>query len=260
MNTPSLRAKIEGIGLWAPGLPTWQSFCEQRAGQAPSLQASTRPAPTLLPANERRRAPDTVLVALQAAQAACQAAGRDPAGLPSVFACTFGDLGISDHLCQTLAIAPADVSPTRFHNSVHNAAAGYWTIGTGATAPATAISAGPATFAMGLLDAFTQLDAGAEAVLLVAYDGPSAGPLRCYSNSEGLLGAALVLSRADRAHAGTALDIAFQDDVAPTPPPEVACGNAMQPMLALLAAIADHHTHVVLAGGARSLRIGLEHG
>jgi hypothetical protein len=253
---PTLAASIEGIGLWAPGLPSWDSFLAWREGGAGEA-APARPAPTLLPANERRRAPDTVLVALQAAQAACTAAGREPATLPSVFASTYGDLGISDHLCQTLVSAPTEVSPIRFHNSVHNAAAGYWTIGTGAMAPATAISAGPATFAMGLLDALVQLQAGAEAVLLVAYDGAAAGPLAAYAHSEGLLGLGLVLGRRHDA-SPTVLEAAFQDDAdSVDTAPAIATGNAMQPALALLDAIAARRDRVGLAGG---LRIRLAHG
>src|SRR5690606_20828188 len=106
-----------------------------------------------------------VAVALEVALAACQASGRDPASLPSVFASSQGDLVIADYMCATLADEPATISPTRFHNSVHNAAAGYWTIGTGAMHPATALSAGDASFAQGLLEAMAQLAGGTEAVL-----------------------------------------------------------------------------------------------
>ena len=77
-----------------------------------------------------------------------------------------GDLAITDYMCETLATDPTAVSPTKFHNSVHNAAAGYWTIAAGAMEPATAISA---DFAMGLLEALAQLATGADAVLLVGY-------------------------------------------------------------------------------------------
>src|SRR5690606_29192269 len=127
------------------------------AGGAEPEQPPRKPSPQLLPANERRRAPDSVALALEVAQHACAAAGRDPAVLPSVFASTHGDLAITDYMCQTLAEAPAQVSPTRFHNSVHNAAAGYWTIGTGCHAPATALSAYRASFAQGLLEAVAQV-------------------------------------------------------------------------------------------------------
>ena len=40
------------------------------------------------------------------------------------------------HILESLATPEHEVSPTRFHNSVHNAAAGYWNIATGARTPA----------------------------------------------------------------------------------------------------------------------------
>ena len=76
-----------------------------------------------------------------------------------------------------LASAPLTLSPTRFHNSVHNAAAGYWTIGANAMAPATAISALQGSFGQGLLESMVQLATGSDAVLLVAYDSTATGPL-----------------------------------------------------------------------------------
>ena len=138
---PALAATVAGIGFWADGVPSWDDARAFAAGGALPEGAPKRPSPGLLAPNERRRAPGTVAVALEVAQAACAAAGRDPATLPSVFASTHGDLAITDYMCATLADAPAEISPTRFHNSVHNAAAGYWTIGTGCLRPATAVSA-----------------------------------------------------------------------------------------------------------------------
>lgn len=288
----ALAARIEGIGFWAPGLPSWQAALAFAGGGAPVEDAPRRPSPQLLPPNERRRAPETVAVALDVALAACEAAGRAPATLPSVFASTHGDLGITDYMCSTLADAPASVSPIRFHNSVHNAAAGYWTIGAGAMAPATAISAFDATFAQGLLEAMVQLATGTEAVLLVAYDGPSAGPLAHTSRSEGLLGAALVLSRDDRtggaprlrvalgeaggiaaartAAAGTAVGAAavdgtlipdaLQPGLREGPLSSHARGNAMAPMLPLFDALAARRARCVLAAGPdRVLKVDLTH-
>src|SRR5690606_42046368 len=120
--------------------------------------------------NERRRAPDSVALALEVALAACTAAGRDPARLPSVFAPTHGDLGITDYICTSLAADARALSPTRFHNSVHNAAAGYWTIGTCCHAPATAISSLDAHFAQRLLEALVRLQSGPDAVPMVLPD------------------------------------------------------------------------------------------
>jgi len=258
-----LVAHVEGIGFWGDGLPSWEAAREFVASGALPADAPARPSPELLPPNERRRAPGSVAVALEAATAACRAAGVDPAALPSVFASTHGDLGITDYICATLASDASALSPTRFHNSVHNAAAGYWTIGAGSHAPATAISSRDASFAQGLVEAMSQLWAGAPRVLLVAYDAPSAGPLAAVSPSQGLLGGALVLSRqADARH--PRLRGTFVDAVAPRPAGPLARrlgANAMAPMLPLFQALASGVDLLQLdAGPDRALRVEIAHG
>lgn len=239
-QTVLLRAHLEGIGFWASGLPGWQAACDYaQTGTLPEA-AAARPSPQLLAANERRRAPESVAVALEVALAACQMAGRDPASLASVFVSTHGDLGITDYMSQTLAgDDPASVSPTRFHNSVHNAAAGYWTIGAGCMRPTTAISAGTASMAQGLLEALTQLLAGEEAVLLAAYDARAHGPLAEISKSDGLLGGALLLGQSGQ---GALLE-AWLEDGAPSANDGAlarhASANAMAPMLPLFDLLAQ---------------------
>ena len=254
MTAIPLTAGIEGLGLWTAQAPSWAAFRGLLAGA--TVEEGTRPAPALLPPNERRRAPDTVLVALEAAQAACLDAGRDPSTLPSVFVSTYGDLAITEHLCQTLATAPLELSPTRFHNSVHNAAAGYWTIAAGAMEPATAISA---DFAMGLLEALAPRATGAGAVLLVGYDGQAPGLLRQVAQTEGLLGGALVLGPATAGR--PRLRLVLVDGEAPAVAAPVAAGNAMAPLLVLFAAIARGDGVALLpAGPGRVLRVELDHG
>ncbi|MDC7807489.1 beta-ketoacyl synthase chain length factor [Luteimonas sp BLCC-B24] len=245
----ALTATIAGIGFWADGLPDWDAATAfARDGVRPET-APARPAPQLLAPNERRRAPGSVAVALEVALAACRAAGRDPATLPSVFASTHGDLAITDYMCETLATDPTAVSPTKFHNSVHNAAAGYWTIGAGCTEAATAISAFDGTFAQGLLEAVLQLATGSDAVLLVAYDTAATGLLGTVTHSEGLLGAALVLSRGGT---GPRLSLALRDgDDTPATGPLAtrAAGNAMAQMLPLFDALATGTSEARLKAG-----------
>ncbi|BDU15078.1 beta-ketoacyl synthase chain length factor [Lysobacter auxotrophicus] len=245
-----LEARIEGIGFWTRGLPSWTAAREFAASGTQPPDAPSRPSPQLLPANERRRAPETVAIALEVAMAACEAASRDPASLPSVFASTHGELAITDYMCTTLAADPRALSPTRFHNSVHNAAAGYWTIGTGAMQPANAVSAYTASFAQGLIEALTQLH-DADAVLLVAYDGQSAGPLAKMAPSEGLLGGALVLSRDG---AGPRLQArlvpASTQSPATGPLARFASANAMAPMLPLFDVLARGEGTAALPAGA----------
>ena len=259
----TLAATIEGIGFWSNGLPDWNAArAYVREGALPEA-APARPSPQLLAPNERRRAPDTVAVALEVALAACTDAGRDPKALPSVFASTHGDLNITDYMCTTLASDPRSISPTRFHNSVHNAAAGYWTIGAGCTQATTAISAYAASFAEGLVEALVQLAAGEDAVLLVGYDGGSSGPLAPVSPSAGLLGGALVLSRATKPDAPR-IEVTVTQGEAPADAvrlSHLAGGNAMAPMLPLFEALANAANATVLfAGQGRMLQVGIAHG
>lgn len=257
----TLSATIEGIGFWAPGVPGWDAALALVRDGTRVDNAPSRPSPQLLPPNERRRAPDSVAVALDVALAACTAAQRDPKTLPSVFASMHGDLAITDYMCATLAVQPDAVSPIRFHNSVHNAAAGYWTIGAGAMAPATSLSAFDATFAQGLVEACVQLATGAEAVLLVAFDAASTGPLAKAQPSEGLLGGALVLSRGDR---GPRLNLSLRDGTVGEPAGALAaCAphNAMRPMFPLFDALAAGVPHCTLrAGPGRVLDVEILHG
>ena len=253
MTSCVLTASIAGIGFWARGLPSWESACSFMAdGRLPEAPPA-RPSPQLLAPNERRRAPETVAVALDVALAACTAAGRDPATLASVFTSTHGELAITDYMCETLATDPGSISPTRFHNSVHNAAAGYWTIGAGAMTATTAISAYDASFGQGLLEALVQLATGTEAVLLVAYDGTATGPLASVSHSAGLLGGALVLVRdahpAQPRVRATLQQAASSDAPAASRLAKFATGNAMLPMLPLFEALAQRQPHATLVAG-----------
>lgn len=246
--------RLCGIGAWANGMPSWAAMRAVARDEAePQADAPRRPSTDLLPPNERRRAPDTVLLALQVAQAACLDAGADPASLPSVFASMHGDLSITDFMCQTLAQSPTDISPTKFHNSVHNAAAGYWTIGVGCHAAATALSACKATFAQGLLEAAMQLIDGAPAVLLVASDGPSVGPLAAVSPSSGLFGVALILTRDEPASAGLRMHVDLRASAASAARRGRLFahleGNAMAPALVMMEALALGEQECVLDAG-----------
>jgi hypothetical protein len=194
---------IRGIGLWAPGVPAWaQARALIAAGQDWPAADAGRPAPSLIAANERRRAPETVLLAIAVAEQACADAGIEPAGVASVFVSTYGDLAINHYMCSVLAEDPAQLSPTRFHNSVHNAPSGYWSIATGAMAPTTAIAASRYSFATALLESAAQIRELAAPVLLVAYDGAGQGPMAAMVDSAVPFGCALLLDAADRADIG----------------------------------------------------------
>lgn len=170
--------QLRAIGLIAPGMPDWASAAAILCGE---VQYQTAPLPqltaSLLPPNERRRATLPTRLALEVAQQATRAGGAEPSGLASVFASADGDLDLIDRICRCLAESPETLSPTLFHNSVHNAAAGYWSIATHCMAPSTSLAVGDGTFAAGLIECATQLGGDRREILLVAYDLPGPPPL-----------------------------------------------------------------------------------
>ena len=173
-----LSAAVRGIGLLGPGLADWPSAAAVLEGKHPYQHAATTaPAPALLPPAERRRTGETVRLALAAGLQALEGTSTDPEGLATVFASSGGDGAICHEICSTLATDQRDISPTRFHNSVHNAASGYWSIAVHSMAPSTALCAYDGSFAAGLLEALTQTLASAAPVLLVAYETVYPEPL-----------------------------------------------------------------------------------
>jgi hypothetical protein len=251
---------VNGVSFWSPRMPGWEIASTVLAGDAPPpAGASRRPSPALLPSAERRRAPDAVAIAIEVAARACDAAMISPATLPAVFATAHGDLSITDYLCAILIDSPLHTSPTRFHNSVHNAAAGYWCIASGCHAPYTTVSVAGYSYAAGLLEAFTQVIADGRPVLYVAYDTEACGPLATTVTSHGLLGAGLVL--APVRSAGTIAELAWSvrpggaDEItAPRPENTDLVGdNAMVPCLPLFEALARDAGPVTLGLGPGSL-------
>jgi Beta-ketoacyl synthase, N-terminal domain len=236
---------IEGIGIWSPQVAGWDALRMLMQSNESAVAVNTRAAPGILPPTERRRAPEAVLIAVEAAQQACAMAQCEARMMPHVFASSYGDLAINHYLCATVADEPREMSPIRFHNSVHNASAGYWAIATGCMASSTAASAGSATFGAGLLEAALIADAESRPALLVAYDVAAEGPLRDLVACRTPFAVALVLApqRKDgNAWLHIALDHSTRTPVELAPAPSLlhAChrDNPASDSLPLLSALA----------------------
>ncbi len=150
---------IAGIGLLGPGLAGWAQGVAVLTGRAPYDPAPlTPPPPTLLPATERRRTGPSVRLALAVAAEAVQDSGLPPEELDTVFASSNGEGQVITGILDALHTPDGAISPTQFHNSVHNAAAGYWGIAVGSSrhdvplpAPLDALRDTTAPFAVALV-------------------------------------------------------------------------------------------------------------
>jgi len=190
-----LFAWIDGVGLLAPGIVDWPSGIEILVGRQPYQPAPTvLTAPAVLPPAERRRASRLIKAALGVGLEAVGGGAGDAATLATVFTSSSGDGHNCHALCETLASADRQVSPTRFHNSVHNAAAGYWGIATGAMAPSQVLCAFDASFAVGLLEALAQVSATATPILLISYDAEYPEPIHATRPVPDAAGVALLLT------------------------------------------------------------------
>jgi len=191
-----------------------------------------RPVPSLLPPAERRRCAPSVAWALAVAQEAVAQSGLDAGAFAVVFASSDGDGDIVHRLCTALATPAAAVSPTDFHNSVHNAATGYWSIGAHSQAPSTAICAYDGSFSAGLLEAACQIAIEKRPVLLVTVDLPYPPPLAPHRPVRHGFAAALALEP------GAGLEVTLDGAAPDSLPLKDFEGNAAAAALLLLAALA----------------------
>lgn len=186
---------VEAVGLAAPGLPGWSASRATLAGDAPYVAAELPPyAPALLPPNERRRATQVVRLAFRTSEDALAGTPLPAAGLATVFASSDGDTEVMHRINHALAQPARMISPTDFHNSVHNAAAGYWSIAVGARLPSTSLAAHDVSFAAALTEA-AALALGDELnTLLTVCDLRMPVPLAAKRPIEAPFGVALVLT------------------------------------------------------------------
>lgn len=201
---------VEGIGVYAPGLVGWEQASGVLAGREPyRVDALPKLAPALLPADVRRRTTEHIRLAVEVASEAVRHAQADAAELATVFATSDSDGAINHNICEEVAKDKPEVSPTRFHNSVTNAPAGYWCMAVQSRAPSTSVCGFDASVAAGLLEAGVQVRADGNRLLWVAHDTPFPEPLQSVRPMNALFGTALVLasSRGDRSLARLSLAI-----------------------------------------------------
>jgi len=215
-------------GIWCRSVAGWDAFCAAITADAEPPQRLPEPFPELLPAREGRRAPLHVRLALEAGLQACRTNGVDPAQVMTVFASAMGDAQITEYMCRTLAGPEPALSPTRFHNSVHNAASGYWSIGAGNRSPGTSVAAQQFTFPIAVLEAAALATAERRSVLLIVHDVAAPAPLDAICANRQPFAAGIILD----ATPGGADWMPVRIERRPPGPPNAALGIAWLSALA----------------------------
>jgi len=250
-----LKLFVESIAILAPGLPGWAAARAVLAGEKTYAFAPLAPpVADLLPAVERRRTGTMVKLALAVGHEALAGAARPVDSVATVFVSSGGDGDLINDICITLAGSDRQVSPTRFHNSVHNAPAGYWGIATHSHHPSTSLCGFDWSFAIGLLEAAAQLQVDRREVLLIGYDAPYPEPLGNIRRIAQPFGVALLFTR-DRT-GRTIAELEVTQDARPRPATRMSnaalerlrTGDPCARSLPLLAALA----------GAQPQRVTLE--
>jgi len=211
-----IQAWIDGIGIFGPGLVGWPEAAPVLAGRAAYTNSEIpKLSPALLAADVRRRTTEHIRLAVEVGGEAIRHAGNDGSQLWSVFASSDGDGLIMDHICEEVAKVEPQVSPTRFHNSVNNAPAGYWCMAVQSRMPSTSLAAHDASFAAGLLEAVMQVQVEQAGVLYISHDTPLPEPLHAVRPIESVFGMGLVLSPARTARSLAQLTVSLDTGSAP---------------------------------------------
>lgn len=257
-----LQVFVDGVGVYAPGLSGWQHarvvLAAPHSYQAAPLQL---PSIDALPAAERRRLGVAVRLAMAAGYDAAQQSAVDLVLLSTVFTSSAGDGDNCHHILEALASPDRAISPTRFHNSVHNAAAGYWHIATHSQQASTSLSAHDASFGAALLEAVSQICSNAQPCLLVAFDTPYSPPLHDMRSVADPFGVALLLTPQRHPSALCSLTLALtQEPAQPMPTPDLEalrCNVPAARALPLLSALATQQQHHLVIDYLPGLNISI---
>ena len=181
-----------GIGLWTPGYDRPWAWCQQKVD--PTVE---KPEAAFLEGPLRRRATPLTRMAVDVLHQAVIHADRDLASIQTVWATAHGEHTPAIKLLEMMHRGEGKLSPTHFHNSVHNTASGYASIAWGNVAPSTTLTGGSELVASALLEAWCLLESSGRDVALVLADEPLQPPFE-RADAHTPLAIALLLSQQPR--------------------------------------------------------------
>ncbi len=177
---------LKAVSVIGPGIKNWQELQDIFNNELLyKPQPVDKKLETFLAPNTQRRTSRNIQLAVASIQQLRldypfdhqDDSKSDSEHINYVFTSCNGDLTIFHQISSALNLPGHPVSPTKFHNSVHNAPAGYSAIALNTQAPSTSIASYQDSFANGLLEATVQSHSTHNDCLLVAYDEIPPEPL-----------------------------------------------------------------------------------
>ena len=164
---------------WAPGLEShedWERWAKGQAGFAP---AGPAPSVAAMPSLLRRRAGSLDRLALEVAYRLAPK-GQD---VSSIFASRHGEVARSVEMLRLMAKGEAPL-PMTFSLSVHNAAAGLYSIAREDKSASNSVAAHQASLATALLEGTGQILEGRDKVLVVCFDEGLPVPYQSFEDEQ----------------------------------------------------------------------------
>jgi hypothetical protein len=180
---------LHGRGLFSPGVPNVATYLARAEDES-----AQRPGCDVVHPRMKRATSLLTQTSIEVITQAAREAGFALDACATVFGSEHGEIQIAIEQMQMMQEGSGIVSPARFKNSVHNTAAGLFSISTVNRGFTTAIAAGEHTFAMSLLEAWMLLaDGEVEQVVVSIAEEPLPEPIHAFAPHVAL-GVGLALS------------------------------------------------------------------
>lgn len=158
---------LRGVGLWTTGFANPDAWC--RGEPNPDVQTADA---AVLEGPLRRRASPLTRISVDVFDQATRSAAVDSATIPTIWATAHGEHGTAIKLLKMMLRGEGKVSPTHFHNSVHNTPSAYASIAAANASASTTLTGGPELVSSAILEAFCHLDGGTPEIAVVLGDEP----------------------------------------------------------------------------------------
>ena len=200
---------VRGIGFWTTGYPNLTAWMEKR----PEPEAK-KPEASLLQGPLSRRATPLTRMSVEVMQQAVEMGKADAASTPSVWATAHGEHSTAIGLLGMMLKGEGKLSPTKFHNSVHNTPSGYASIAAKNRSPSTTLTGGAELVASAFCEAGAMVSALNRDVVLVLGDEPLMVPFDSPDSARPLATSFLLSPDPNRA-LGTISNLQKRPDQAP---------------------------------------------